>query len=182
MDEKVNNPLLTDPEHFILGETSEEVHLDSLDLHRLAVQRLLDQTHARYYILDHDLDRDIFGTREFCDSMSHLCRRGGRHTDVRILIGSDRKLVHETHRLLDVIRQFGSHIQLRIVPRRFADFEQTYTLVDDGGVLLRKHHDANLYHATVSFNNPHMNFELREEFKRLWEHSDADPNVRELNA
>jgi hypothetical protein len=182
VDDQVQNPLETAPEEFVLGETSDEVQLDSLELIRLAVQRLLEQTHARFYILDHDLDRDIFGTREFCEAMAHLCRIGGRHTDVRILIATDRKLVHETHRLLDVIRQFAGHIHLRIVPRRFADLEQTYVLADDSGVLLRRHHDPHLHHASVSFHSPHQNVEMREEFKRLWEHSDADPNVRELNA
>jgi hypothetical protein len=182
VDDQVKNPLELDPDQYVLGETGEEVQLDSLDLIKLGVQRLLDQTHARFYVLDHDLDRDIFGSREFCEAMAHLCRIGGRHTDVRLLIATDRKLVHETHRLLDVIRQFAGHIHLRIVPRRFADLDQSYVLADDSGVLTRKHHDAHMHHASVSFNSPHLNFELREEFKRLWEHSDADPNVRELNA
>jgi hypothetical protein len=178
MNEITNNPLELDPERFVLGETKEEVYLDSPELNRLAAQRLLDQTTRRYYILSRDLDPNVFSTRDFSESMARLCRRG-RHTDVRMLIADNRKLIHQTHRLLDTIRQFSSYIQLRVLPRRFAHLEQSYILVDDSGVLIRQH--GELYNATVSFHDPNQFKELHEDFMGLWERSDPDPDVRQLS-
>ena len=180
MNAIIENPLQADPERFVLGETTEEVYLDSMEGNRIAAQRLLEQTRFRYYILSRDLDPEVFGTRDFCESLSRLCRRGGRHTDVRILIGDNRKLVHSTHRMLGVIRQFGSSIQLRTLPRRFAHMEQTYVLVDDSGVLVRGHHDTHQYNAKAIFHAPNVYKELREDFIHLWEHADPDPYVRQF--
>lgn len=178
MTETAAHPLIANPAQYALGESREEIYLESSAHNRLAVQLLMDQTRHRFYVLSRDLDPEVFGTAELAESLSRLCRRS-RHTDVRVLIADNRKLIQRTHRLLPVIRQFSSYVQVRQLPRRLAHLEQNYILADDGGVLLRPHGDA--YNAKLCFHNPNQHKELREDFVHLWEHSDPDPNIRQLS-
>jgi len=180
MDAILENPLQADPERFTLGETSDEVYLSSLEQNCLAVQRLLEQAKFRFYILNRNMDSDLFGTAEFCEAVSRLCRRGGRHTDVRFLVCDDRKLVHERHRLLKVIRHHDSSIQLRTLPHRYAHLEQAYVLADESGVFVHGHQEAHQYDAKVNFHAPNLLEELREDFMHLWEYAEADPYVRQF--
>lgn len=178
MNQTNEHPIIARPEDYALGETREELYVETLEHNRAAARLLLEQTKFRYYILDRDLDPDLYSSRELAESLSRLCRRG-RHTDVRILIADNRKLIHQTHFLLGTIRQFSSYIQLRRLPRKYMDLEQNFVLADDSGVLTRQRHDA--YVGKLYFHNPALHKELREEFNHLWEHCDPDPDVRQLS-
>lgn len=178
MNDSAEHPLLAHPEQYKLGETRENIYLENAEHNRIAAQMLLEQTSYRFYVLNRDLDPDVFSTLEFAESLARLCRHS-RHTDVRFLIADDRKLIHRTHRLLDPIRQYSSYVGLRLLPRRFSSMEENYILVDDGGVLHRPSSSA--YQGKLNFHNPNQYKELKEEFIRLWDRSEPDPNVRQLS-
>lgn len=178
MPQTSDHPIITRPEDYVLGRTREALYVETLEHNRAAARLLLEQARFRYYILDRNLNPDLYSSRKLAESLSRLCRRG-RYTDVRILIADNRKLIHRTHYLLETIRQFSSYIRLRRLPRKYLDLEQNYILADDSGVLIRQRHDV--YIGKLYFHHPALHKELHEEFKHLWEHCDPDPDVRQLS-
>jgi hypothetical protein len=171
------NLLLAAPDELRLGEPGEVV-LDSVELNRAAALLLARQAKYSLLIMSHNLDPEVFSTRDFGEALSRLARRA-RQKAVKILIRDNRRLIHETHRLLDVIRQFGTFIELRKTPRKFAGSDQEFVLADADGVLARQPGGA--YAATLHLHNPGLAKGLREEFMGMWEHSEPDPYVRQLS-
>lgn len=177
MSETESNLLLIAPDELRLGEP-QEFALDSAELNRAAALLLARQAKYSLCIMSHYLDPEVFGTRDFGEALSRLARRA-RQNAVKILIRDNRRLVHQTHRLLDVIRQFSTYIEVRKTPRKFAGSDQEFVLADDGGALVSQPGGA--YMATLYLHNPALTKSLREDFSGMWEHSESDPYVRQLS-
>lgn len=177
MSETQPNLLLTAPEALRLGEP-QEIALDSVELNRAAALLLARQAKYSLRIMSHNLDPEVFGTRDFGEALSRLARRA-RQNAVKILIRDNRRLVHDTHRLLDIIRQFSTYIEVRKTPRKFAESDQEFILADDGGVLVSQPGGA--YMATLYLHDPALAKGLADDFAGMWEHSESDPYVRQLS-
>lgn len=177
MSETEEHPLITDPERFVLGETRDELSLDSRELNGVAVQMLAEQAGRTLHILSRDLEPAIFSTRPLSEAVGRLARRG-RHSQIRILIQDSRRLVQHTHYLLGTARQFSSYIEIRKMPTKFVHYNQAFVIADEIGVLFRQ--QADVYNATLSFSNASLAKELDEEFTHKWQLSEPDPYLRQI--
>jgi predicted GNAT family N-acyltransferase len=159
-----------------LGETREEIFLHEADHSRAVIEQMTDQLRHRLYIISAELDPSVYNSRSYAEQLGRTVRLH-RRAEVRILIRDNRRLVKQTHFLLGVIRQYSSQISVRRLRARSSS--RAIVLADESGVLLRERDD--LYRGTAFFHNPMLAKELHEEFKRLWDFSEPDPDLRQLS-
>lgn len=128
-------------------------------------------------IFSDTLDHLLFDNKELADRLSDLAR-STRDSQVQILMTNSQLIQQKGHRLLDLSRRLPSSVHLHItkVPEALA-----------GKMLVLADHDGVLYMPNI--NDGRVRFEpsdrplcmrLIEAFDRVWQRSEADPNLREL--
>lgn len=128
-------------------------------------------------IFSDSLDHLLFDDKELADRLSDLAR-STRDSQVQILITNSQLIQQKGHRLLDLSRRLPSSVHLHItrVPEAL-----------EGKMMVLADHDGVLYMPNI--NDPRVRFEpsdrplcmrLIEAFDRVWQRSEADPNLREL--
>jgi predicted GNAT family N-acyltransferase len=165
-----------DLDGFTLGESREEIALHDAEQNRAVIRRMTEQARHSLYILSAELDPELYSSREYAEELGRFVRLH-RRGEVRILIRDNRRIVKQTHFLLSTIRQYSSQIFVRRLRARRSD--RAIVLADESGVVFRERDD--LYRGVAYFHNPMLAKELHEEFKRLWDFSEPDPDLRQLS-
>ncbi len=162
----------------ILGETAEEITLETSDENRAAAIRMIDGCRRYLNIISRDLDPCIYDTREMSDAIKKLALRS-RSSRIRILILQSESLKSHNHRLLDLSERLSSFIEIKKPSKQHSDYNSSLMLVDNCGYIRRPHSDR--FEGRASFDDRKTVAELQEEFKILWEHGLQDPNFRYLS-
>ena len=82
------------PMFYKLGETVEEVHIDSAEENRNAAISLVKQARYSIDIFTQDMDADIYNNKEFEQSIFDLAKKHP-NTKIRILTQDSRKAVQK---------------------------------------------------------------------------------------
>jgi len=162
----------------ILGDTDQELSIDTREENQAAALSLVSQTRRNLVIISRDLDPLIYSNQAFIDALSALARRS-RHTQIQILIGSSMAIVHDGHRLIPLSQRLSSSIHIRKIHRDFSRFNEAFLIADRTGVLHRP--KADLYEGKVSFKNPLKARELLDTFNTIWDISAQDPELRRVS-
>lgn len=162
----------------ILGETDEEIALETSDQNRAVSIKMIDKCRRYLNIISRDLDPCIFDTREMSDAIKKLALRS-RSCRIRILILQPESLKSRGHRLLDLSERLSSFIEIKKPSKQHSDYNRSLLLVDNCGYIRRPHSDR--FEGQANFNDRKTVSELQEEFKILWEHGVQDPNFRRLS-
>jgi predicted GNAT family N-acyltransferase len=128
-------------------------------------------------IFSDNLDHLLFDNKDLAERLSDLAR-STRDSQVQILITNSQLIQQKGHRLLELSRRLPSsvHLHLTKVPEALA-----------GKMMVLADHDGVLYMPNI--NDGRVRFEpsdrplcmrLIEAFDRVWQRSEADPNLREL--
>ncbi len=129
------------------------------------------------YILSPCLDRAVFDQRELARSVLALTR-GGRETEVRILVADPRPLVERGHQLLELARKLPSKISIRVLAEHPQWKGQTLVLRDRDGSLL-----APAEAGKVGIYSPDSRADALARidwFNELWQHSEECTELRRL--
>ena len=178
MADEAPHPLLADPERYRLGGETDALTLDSIELNREAVLRLARQARRSLHIVSRDLDPAIYDNAEFDSAVADLAR-SSRYAEVRILVRNTEPAVAHGHRLIETARRLSSHIEIRRLHPDHAHYNEAFLIADRRGVLHRPL--ADVYEATLEFNNPARAQDLYAQFMALWEHAEHEPNFRRLH-
>lgn len=163
--------------HLELGKTDEAVAIDTVDHHRDAAVRIVQQARFNVEIVSRLLDPPVYDTTEFIDAITKLILER-RHVKVRILIFDPLAVVQRGHRLVDLAGSLSSFIEMRKPSAEHADFNGSLLMADGKGYILRE--SAERYEGTVNFFDRAVSKNLLEAFEEMWARGTADPNLRRM--
>jgi len=167
----------SDRDQYRLGETAGEHRVRDLYAARDAALALAQQARLQLRIFTRHLDVELYSTPEFRDSVSDLARRG-RRTEVRILVQDPTPAIRRHHKLIGLIQHLSSHIGVRRVAADWEDEIFAFLLADEQGLLWRPYADQ--YEGMVDFSAGPRGRELRKWFDKVWEASESEPELRNL--
>ena len=140
--------------------------------------RLAAQAQRELLLHTEDVEAAIYDQQLFLDAVSRLVRT---HQDAHlwVLVDNSRKTLQQGHRLIELSRRLSSRIQFRRPPSQYRNYGKTFLLCDDVGYFYRPL--ASRYEGSANFNNPGRTTALKKYFMEVWEHSEADEEMRRLH-
>ncbi|MBI5462135.1 MAG: hypothetical protein HY941_08140 [Gammaproteobacteria bacterium] len=162
----------------ILGETAGDYALASRDDNRRAAALLASQARRTIELFTSDLEPALYDQAPFIDALAQLALSSPR-ARVRILAKDFERTVKEGHRLVELTRRLSSYVEIRRVHEDYRDNNETFLLVDDYGLLHRRH--AARFEGTFSCKAPLEVRRLRAFFDEVWNRSEPDADVRRLH-
>ncbi len=172
-----STPTVFDTGDLVLGETDQELSIETREENRAVALNLVSQTRQHLVIASRDLDPLIYSNQDFIDALSALARRT-RQTQIQILIRDSMAIVRDGHRLIPLSQRLSSSIHIRRIHRDYGRFNEAFLIADRTGVLHRP--KADLYEGKVCFKAPLKARELLDTFHTIWEISAPDPELRRL--
>ncbi len=163
--------------NFMLGVTAEPVNVDTRQLNRDAMLKLISTAQNQIDIISRHLDPTIFNQEDFIHNASDFIRRT-KTSKIRILVHDTDTMVKYNHRILGLSQRVSSKIEIRTICSDYSQFNQSYLVADTLGYIHNLKGD--LYDAEVNFNNSDKSKELTETFKSIWELSQQEAEVRRL--
>ncbi len=163
---------------YILGETDEEISLETSDHSRAISIQMIDACRRNLDIISRDLDPCIYDTTEMLDAIKKLALRS-RLSRIRILILQPETLRSRGHRLLELSERLSSFIEIRKPGEQHRNFNKALLLIDGTGYIRRPHSDR--FEGRANFDDRKTASELKDEFDLLWEHGERDSNFRRLS-
>jgi len=163
--------------HLELGKTDEPVPIDSVEHHREAAMRMVQQARFNVEIVSRLLDPPVYDTAEFVDAVTKLIL-GRRAARIRILIFDPLTVVQRGHRLVDLAGNLSSFIEMRKPGIEHSNFNGSLLMADAKGYILRE--SAERYEGTVNFHDRTVSKNLLEAFEEMWARATADPNLRRM--
>ena len=167
------------PMFYKLGETIEEVHIDSAEENRNAAISLSKQARHSIDIFTQDMDSDIYNNKEFEDSIFKLAKKHP-DTKIRILVQDSRKAVQNGHCLIKLAQNITSSVFINNPSREHKDEQCAFMVVDKLGLLYRITTNNRNYKSSINFMSPQRAGKLSDFFNEVWEHSTPDVQTRRI--
>jgi hypothetical protein len=161
-----------------LGEDHEELALQGLEDNVAVVDAMASQTRRTFDLFTRDLEPRLYDREPFYQALRQLAI-SSRNTEIRILIMDSDRVVKEGHRLINLGRRLSTYIKFRKVADDYHELPYSFLVADGRGFLYRSL--AIEYEGEADFNNPYRAKELSREFEEIWQHSQPDPNLRQLH-
>ena len=155
-----------------------DISLSSRDEVKIMNIALTQKTSRNIDILSRHLDNSIFDVSDFIEAIKQLSI-SSKFTRIRILIKDPDPMIQKGHRLIDLIQQLTSSIEVRTINDEYKTYNEAFSLYDGKGVIYLRHADR--YEGMANFDRPRLVTELSNKFNEIWEHSVQDPNLRRLN-
>ena len=162
----------------IVGEDSEEIIINSLEMNCIAADTMISQARRKLTMFTRDLDPRVFDREPIYQAVKDLATYS-RFSEVRVLLVDPDRVIKEGHRLITLARRLSSYIQIRKVGSDYQYICSSFIVVDDKAYIYRSL--ATQYDAVVNFNEPNRARELLRQFTDVWEYSAPDPNLRVLH-
>ena len=150
-------------------------HRDEVKIINIA---LAQQSTRNIDILSKHLDPGVFDNTDFIDAVKQLSI-SSRFTNIRILIGDSDPMTKNGHRIIELIQQLTSSIEVRQISEEYKSYNEAFSLFDGKGIIYLRYADR--YDGFANFNRPRLVTELSNFFNEVWEHSTPDSNLRRLH-
>lgn len=128
-------------------------------------------------IISKNLDPSIFDTVEFIEAVKQLSI-SSKFTRIRILIKDSDPMTKKGHRIIELLQQLTSSIEVRIISEEYKTYHEAFSLYDGKGVIYLRYADR--YEGFANFDRPRLASELLNFFNEVWERSTPDSNLRRL--
>ena len=168
----------SDNKNYKFNKDENDISLSSRDEVKIINIAMAQQTSRTIDIISRYLDPAIFDTPDFIDAIKNLSI-SSKFTKIRILIKDSDPMTKNGHRLIDLIQQLTSSIEVRKISEEYKSYGEAFTLFDGKGVIYLRHSDR--YEGLANFNRPRLATELSNFFNEVWEHSAPDANLRRLH-
>lgn len=160
-------------------KTSEnDISLSSRDEVKIMNIALTQKSSRNIDIISKYFDSGVFDTIEFMEAIKQLSI-SSKFTKIRILIKDSEPMTKKGHRLIDLIQQLTSSIEVRKISEEYKSYNEAFNLYDAKGVIYLRYADR--YEGFANFDRPRLAAELLNFFNEVWEHSAADSNLRRLH-
>ncbi len=164
--------------NYILGQSDENIRLDSHQDCSEAVLALTQQANRSLTIFSHQLDRRLYNSLNIYAAALKLAN-SSRHSQIRIIVKDTTDAVKRGSRLVGLSHRLSSRVHFRTPPTEYRGFSEEFVIVDDIGLLHRRL--ASRYEANLCFYAPKKSRQLQKFFDECWEKSAQAPNLRQLN-
>ena len=159
-------------------KSDNDITLSSRDEVKIMNIALTQKTSRNIDILTRHLDNTVYDIPDFIEAVKQLSI-SSKFTRIRILIKDSDPMIHKGHRLIDIIQQLTSSIEVRKISEEYKSYNEAFTLYDGKGVIYLRHSDR--YEGIANFDRPRLVTELSNTFNEIWERSEPDPNLRRLH-
>lgn len=167
-----------DPTSCRLGESTGEYALATREDNRSAAAILATLASRRIELFSPDLEPALYDQTPFIEALTRLSLSSPR-ARIRILAKDFERTVKDGHRLVELSRRLSSYIELRKVHTDYQEYNETFLLVDDYGLLHRRH--APRFEGEFSCKAPLEVRRLRAYFDEVWGRSEPDADLRRLH-
>ena len=163
--------------NYKLQKNENDITLSRRDEVKIITIALTQKTQRSIDILSTNLDSGIYDNTDFIDAVKNLSIIS-KFTRIRILIKDSDSIIKNSHRMIPVIQQLTSSIEVRCISEEYKNHNTCFALFDKRGVVYLNHADR--YDGFANFDRPRLALELTNYFDEIWEHSVPDINLRRL--
>lgn len=167
-----------DPELCRLGESAGEFAVATREDNRSAAALLATQARRQIELFSPDLESVLYDQTAFIEALTQLTI-GSARARIRVLAKDFERTIKQGHRLIELGRRLSSYVELRKVHSDYQSYNETFLLVDDYGLLHRRHSPR--YEGVVSCKAPLEVRRLRVYFDEVWDRSETDADLRRLH-
>ncbi len=164
---------------YILGETQEEVKIDTAEENKSTAISLAQQSQTSIDIFTQDMDSEIYSNKIFEQYIFSLARRHPK-TLIRILTRNTKRAVQNGHCLIRLAQSLTSSVMIHNPSRDHQDMLINFMVVDRMGLLYRPASTRKSYNATFNFKAPRRAVELADLFNEMWQPSTPDTQTRRI--
>lgn len=164
---------------YILGETKNDIVIDSVEEYRKCVISMMQQAHFHISLFTQDLETEVFNNKQIEQAILQLATR---HPDTRIkiLVKNSDKATRNGHCLVRLARQLSSSIFINKPSVIHQDETGAFIIVDRTGLIQRTDATSRNYQAQANFNSPRHVARQQEFFSDIWENSSPDIEARRI--
>ena len=155
-----------------------DISLSSKDGVKVMNIALTQQASRNIDIISKHFDPGVFDTADFIEAIKQLSI-SSKFSKIRILINDSAHMTKNGHRIIELIQQLTSSIEVRKISEEYKSYNEAFSLYDGKGVIYLRYADR--YNGFANFDRPRLVAELSNFFNEVWEHSCADPNLRRLH-
>ena len=130
----------SDNKHYKFKKGENDISLGSRDEVKVINIAMAQQTSRTIDIISRHLDPAIFDTPDFIDAIKKLSI-SSKFTKIRILIKDSDPMTKNGHRLIDLIQQLTSSIEVRKISEEYKSYGEAFTLFDSKAVIYLRHSD-----------------------------------------
>lgn len=164
---------------YILGETDEDIKVDSMSEHKRILLTLAEQAHSSIDIFTQDLEAEIYDNKDIEQSIFSLSKRHPK-TRIRVLVQDSRKPEQDGHRLIKLAQHLTSSVFINNPSDRYKDERAAFMVVDNIGFIHRTVATNRSFKGKANFKAPRQAIELIDYFNNIWQHSAPDIQIRRL--
>ncbi len=169
---------MTDLSDKTLGETSDDIVLETSEENRDIAVCMINQGTRYLDIYSQRLDSRIYAGADFSNAVRHLAIQSP-HAKIRFLLKDHESMIRTNSPLLELSRRLASRIEFRKINRDYAENTSEFVIVDQRGLLHRHHGDR--YEGIANFNLAKQAMELTHYFNEVWERSSGITDARRLH-
>jgi hypothetical protein len=163
----------------ILGETNEDIAIDSVAENREHTLALAEQARSSLDLFTREMDAALYDSANFERCIFNLARKH-RSAVIRILVQDSSTAVSQGHCLIRLAQRLTSSVFIHNPAREHRDRVDSFMIVDNTGMIYRPRSSNRDYQARVNYQAPYAASELRDLFNTMWESSTSDSQVRRL--
>ena len=160
-----------------LGKKNEALLLKRKEDFQNTILMMCKQAQHTIQILSPFLDHKLFGHEELREACSTLARRN-KYTRVEILLYEPHRVIKNGHSLVELARKLPSSMKIQIVHPELRQLNHEHVLVDGHGYIYRQ--DIETFDGSANFYEVTEGNRLSRQFRRSWDSSLTDPNLRQL--
>jgi len=138
---------------------------------------LTQQASRNIDIISRNFDPGVFNNSDFIEAIKQLSI-SSKFTKIRILIKDSEPMTKNGHRIIDLIQQLTSSIEVRQISEEYKSYSEAFSVYDGKGVIYLRYADR--YDGFANFDRPRLATELTNFFNEVWEHSEPDMGLRRL--
>lgn len=171
------DPRVTPPLPDIQSIDRERVVLDDAKSFNEQAKLLVSKAQRQIRIFSKNLDPRVYDNEELYQLMLAFARAHA-YAEVHILVGNPHLLVQNSHRLLHLFHRLPSRIQIRSLGSNVKTLHTDFMLIDQAGILYNQ--SSGRYAGYAVYHAPLEAMELINEFDNMWNHSEPNPELRQL--
>ena len=168
----------TESKQYKFKQDVNDISLSSRDEVKVINIAMTQHTTRKIDIISRYFDAAIYDNTDFIEAVKKLSI-ASKFTKIRILIKDSDPMVKNGHRIIELIHQLTSSIEVRQIAEEYKASNEAFSLYDEKGLIYLKHADR--YEGVANFDRPRLVKELTAYFNEVWERSVPDQNLRRLH-
>ena len=168
----------TENKQYKFKQNINDITLSSRDEVKVMNTAMTQYATRKIDIMSRYFDAAIYDNTDFIEAARNLSI-ASKFTRIRILIKDSEPMVKNGHRIIELIHQLTSSIEVRQIAEEYKSSNEAFSLYDEKALIYLHHADR--YEGVANFDRPRLAAELTAYFNEVWERSIPDQNLRRLH-